>query len=106
MHSGSANCGHYTAYVKLGNQWYYCNDEKIVPINEDEVIKLAERGYGVNNNTLPTTLVYERTKTRAHYPEVRIIQPKQPSVESRPPYKNPPRAKRGVTPKKTGRKNK
>ncbi len=93
MHSGSANCGHYTAYVKSGNQWYYCNDEKITALDETDVIELATRGYGVNQNTLPTTLLFECKRTRARYPLVDPIPPKAPSpVQSRPPAPAPKKA--------------
>jgi len=65
MHNGTASSGHYTAYVKSGNQWYYCNDETIKPMNELEVFEIAQQGHGVAKNTIPTTLVYERSATRA-----------------------------------------
>ncbi len=68
MHSGSANYGHYTAYVKAGNQWYYCNDETITKLNEEDMEKIATQGYGLNKKTLPTTLVYERSQTRRIFP--------------------------------------
>ncbi len=67
MHSGSANSGHYTAYVKAGNEWYYCNDETITPCSEQEVFKIGQLGYGANKNTLVTTLIYEHSATRPQY---------------------------------------
>ncbi len=67
MHSGSANSGHYTAYVKAGSEWYYCNDETITPCSEQEVFKIGQLGYGANKNTLVTTLIYEHSATRPEY---------------------------------------
>lgn len=75
MHSGSANCGHYTSYIKSGNDWYYCNDETITPISEEDVYTIGQQGYGVNKNTLPTTLVYEHSASRGTFPARRWLPP-------------------------------
>jgi ubiquitin C-terminal hydrolase len=45
VHSGSAFAGHYTAYVKKNNQWYYCNDETITPISDEQMQAIAQRGF-------------------------------------------------------------
>jgi ubiquitin C-terminal hydrolase len=38
-HEGTVNRGHYTAYVKLGddNQWYYANDARIVKVDKCQI---------------------------------------------------------------------
>ncbi len=64
MHDGSANGGHYTAYTKLGNQWYYCNDAKVKKISSKEMQEISERGTGVNKTVVPTTFVYELSSAR------------------------------------------
>jgi ubiquitin C-terminal hydrolase len=68
MHSGSAVSGHYTSYVKSGNQWYYCNDAEITPMNEHDMYLIGQQGYGTSEETVPTTLVFEHSRTRAKYP--------------------------------------
>ncbi len=61
MHAGGADGGHYVAYVKVGQQWFYCNDTLVAMIPHEEVIKLVNRGYGENEHFLATTLIYERS---------------------------------------------
>jgi ubiquitin C-terminal hydrolase len=34
-HSGGVSGGHYTSFVKDNNQWYLCNDTKIIKINDE-----------------------------------------------------------------------
>lgn len=46
VHAGSTQSGHYSAYVKRDNQWYYCNDEFVLPIGQDQITTIATRGYG------------------------------------------------------------
>ena len=36
-HSGNFQAGHYTASVLQGNDWLYCNDSAVDPINFDEI---------------------------------------------------------------------
>lgn len=49
VHVGnSALSGHYTAYVKKDNKWYYCDDESIVKITDDHIQKIAQRGYAID----------------------------------------------------------
>ncbi|KAL9263281.1 Ubiquitin C-terminal hydrolase 22-like protein [Drosera capensis] len=42
-HSGKLNAGHYVTYLRLGNQWYKCDDAWITQVNES--IVRASQGY-------------------------------------------------------------
>ncbi len=44
MHAGVATGGHYTAYVRRGNEWYFCNDTQIIPISLQKIRDFADRG--------------------------------------------------------------
>ena len=60
MHSGTSdNGGHYTAYAKRGSRWYYCNDSSVTKISNEEMVKIANRGYGATDSFVPTTFIYE-----------------------------------------------
>lgn len=59
IHSGSAEGGHYTAYVLHNNQWYFCNDTSIKPIKIEEIKSIAKQGYGTDKEQLPVMLFYE-----------------------------------------------
>jgi len=37
-HLGSSKSGHYVSYIKLGDKWWYCNDDKITLSNEKDVL--------------------------------------------------------------------
>ncbi|KAF7989216.1 hypothetical protein HCN44_007746 [Aphidius gifuensis] len=42
-HVGAAmDCGHYTSYVKHGNQWYHYNDLHVMPMTNNEALQAAE----------------------------------------------------------------
>ncbi len=101
MHSGNAVAGHYTAYVKSGNQWYYCNDSIIEPLNEEDVEKIATQGYGKNKNTLPTSLVYQLSTTRLSYPPAKKIA-KKPEPKPIIPPEKPRRTPRRNYPQRNG----
>lgn len=62
-HSGSAIGGHYTAYVLVGNQWYYCNDSHIEPVGNDIMETIAQSGVAPHAN-VPTTFFYELSTKR------------------------------------------
>ena len=71
MHSsgnGTGNSGHFTSFVKSGNQWHFCNDKTITPINEEDLYSVTQRGYGDNKQMVATTLVYELGSARPQYP--------------------------------------
>lgn len=36
-HMGPLNYGHYVSYVKQGSNWYFCDNESIVPVSEKRV---------------------------------------------------------------------
>ncbi len=42
-HSG-AEVGHYIAYIRMGNNWYMCDDTNIIPVSTSEVNKFAQTG--------------------------------------------------------------
>ncbi len=60
MHGGGADGGHYTAYVEKNKEWYYFNDAIIEKTEEKTMIAIAERGYGVNDTTVPATFLYAK----------------------------------------------
>ena len=60
LHAGSARGGHYTGYVRYGNQWYFVNDSEVKPVPPQEIEKIANQGFGSDKNQLPTTFFYER----------------------------------------------
>lgn len=60
QHSGKLDYGHYTAYVKHGNQWYYCDDTTIVLIEEEAIKKIAADG--VDGSFTPYILIYKSQK--------------------------------------------
>lgn len=41
-HSGNANNGHYTAFVKKHTHWFFCNDELIQLVENENYLKLKE----------------------------------------------------------------
>ncbi|XP_011311270.1 uncharacterized protein [Fopius arisanus] len=42
-HVGSAmDCGHYTSYVKHGDQWFYYNDMSVTPMSTSEALTAAQ----------------------------------------------------------------
>ncbi|XP_068573429.1 ubl carboxyl-terminal hydrolase 18 isoform X2 [Cebidichthys violaceus] len=47
VHSGSAMCGHYTAYVhhRMKQRWYYADDSHVAPVSWEDV----QRTYGGHN---------------------------------------------------------
>ena len=38
-HIGTLNQGHYVSNVKVGDQWYHCNDAHVSTSEESEVLK-------------------------------------------------------------------
>jgi hypothetical protein len=45
VQSGSLRAGHYTAYVKINNKWYLCNDSCIKEQSNKEVEKALKQAY-------------------------------------------------------------
>jgi ubiquitin C-terminal hydrolase len=60
IHAGSARGGHYTGYVRSGNQWYFVNDADVTPVSQQQIEQIAKQGYGSAPDQTPTTLFYER----------------------------------------------
>ncbi len=90
MHSGTTAGGHYTAYVKSGNMWYLTNDTSITPVSEPEMASIAQRGYGVDSSTVPTTLFYEVAPVATPAPRVTphpVVGPKTPAPKKSIPAK-------------------
>jgi ubiquitin C-terminal hydrolase len=48
VHIGSAAGGHYNAYVQKDGQWYFCDDEFVIPISNAQIKTIAQRGYGLD----------------------------------------------------------
>ena len=93
MHRGTAQSGHYTAYVKAGNQWHYCDDSVVRMVNEEDVFKIAKSGHGELENDVPATLVYQLSETRADYPPAKQIVKapvRKPQPVKRVPKKSSP----------------
>ena len=59
IHAGSSYGGHYTAYVRYGNNWYFVNDAQVVSVSPQEIAKIAAQGFGVGKDQTPTTFFYE-----------------------------------------------
>lgn len=57
MHQGAANAGHYTVFVRNGQQWYYANDSIIVLVPSKRIDDLSVAGK--EDNYLPVTFFYE-----------------------------------------------
>jgi hypothetical protein len=60
MHSGDSNGGHYSAYVKYGDSWYFCNDAIIQPVSKEMMSSIARRGYGTDKSHLPQIFFYQK----------------------------------------------
>lgn len=39
---GTMDCGHYTSYVRHGDQWYHYNDMNVAPMTEEEALSAAQ----------------------------------------------------------------
>ena len=46
MHEGTAEYGHYYAFIRDGKQWYKFNDFTVTIVEESEVFELAYGGKG------------------------------------------------------------
>lgn len=58
IHAGSARGGHYTGYVRYGNQWYFVNDSQVAQVTQQEIERIANQGYGSAPDQTPTTFFY------------------------------------------------
>lgn len=58
MHSGTAQLGHYIAFVKRNNKWYECNDAYVKEISEEIIKNIGTEGS--LNGFIPTVFVYEK----------------------------------------------
>eukprot|EP00835_Amoeboradix_gromovi_P001091 NODE_43_length_28809_cov_0.237200.p10 type:complete len:350 gc:universal NODE_43_length_28809_cov_0.237200:554-1603(+) len=59
VHLGSDNCGHYIAIIKKDDQWYECNDNRIISLAESDVKRYK-----------PYVAFYERRGRKRHRDEV------------------------------------
>lgn len=41
----SFSFGHYVIHIKVGGQWYYCNDNVVTPVSQDQVDKDIKKAY-------------------------------------------------------------
>ncbi len=60
VHAGSARGGHYTGYVRYGNNWFFVNDSAVTPVSQQAIEQIAKQGYGSAPDQTPTTFFYER----------------------------------------------
>ena len=67
LHSGSIESGHYTAYVRRGNVWYFCDDARVEKISSQEIANTMQSGN--NKHGTPYILFYENTKKKGALPE-------------------------------------
>lgn len=44
QHTGTADAGHYVAFVKKDDQWYRCDDSNVTSITHEEVLSAAREG--------------------------------------------------------------
>lgn len=65
MHRGNGAGGHYSSYIRKGH-WYLCNDAVIRRVSDQQMEQIAARGYGVDQETIPTLFIYERSAAVAH----------------------------------------
>lgn len=79
QHSGSTlNSGHYTAYVKYNDQWYYCDDETTTPfnsINDFETKGYTQHTWGSNFN--PYILFYKKQTSGISKSEITKVNEKE-----------------------------
>ena len=63
FHRGSSDqSGHYVAYVKKNNRWFYCSDTTIEEIPESTIVRFSRYGYEKSNLDLPPQLM-EKSKS-------------------------------------------
>lgn len=65
VHSGSAMCGHYTAYVRH-QRWYYANDSHVKEVSWDDV----KQTYGKHGDTAYMLMYRRGPKEEQRQPEV------------------------------------
>jgi len=70
--SGSLNGGHYTSFIKLCGQWFYCDDSRVSKVNEAKVLEIAKRSY----------LLFFKQRKRSENQQKLQIPPKPKSVIS------------------------
>ena len=59
IHNGNANGGHYSAYVRLAEQWYLCDDTYILAIPTPAIAQMANHGYASSAAHTPVIFFYE-----------------------------------------------
>jgi hypothetical protein len=83
LHSGSMAGGHYTAAVRSGDRWLYCDDSRVTELRGFEEDMRSQRG-----SFKMVVAVYENQKDK---PEV-VAAPAPKDVVAPPPPTSPPRA--------------
>lgn len=67
IHSGDIGGGHYTAYVRYGDNWFYADDLTIRPVDQQEIEAVSKRGYGGHGSgatdLTPVMFFYEAQKS-------------------------------------------
>ena len=66
IHYGKSDqSGHYVAYVKKNNTWFYCSDTVVKEVKGPMIERYARRGYEESMTNLPILLIYERQITES-----------------------------------------
>jgi len=60
IHNGVPGGGHYTAYVRREQNWFFCNDSVITTVPPQEMQAIAHRGYGNTVKDTPVMFFYEQ----------------------------------------------
>ncbi len=61
MHKGNgAEAGHYTAYVKRCDGWYYYDDAEVRQVSNEEMANIAVGGGDLTGTFIPATFIYKK----------------------------------------------
>jgi ubiquitin C-terminal hydrolase len=59
IHVGTGAGGHYFSYAKRNNRWYRCDDTVMVPVTQEFIQAIAQRGYEASLEHTPVLLFYQ-----------------------------------------------
>ena len=59
VHYGTADAGHYTAFININEEWYYFDDEQMPKLLSYETIsQIAQQGYFIDKQITPVIFFY------------------------------------------------